>query len=78
MLLEKLELNTHIVLNDNKEVIVENCQKILEFNEICIKVETLNLMVIIFGTDLVAQHFNSDNVSVKGKIQNIELLERHK
>lgn len=69
-----LYLNTLIHISDNSEVIIENCKKILEYNDIFLKVRTANLDVQIWGEDLRIHDYKINAVIVNGKISSIELF----
>ena len=73
---EKLFLESGIFINGNREVIIDNCRRIEEYNEICVRVISGGLSVEIWGSGLRAFDFKSDGLVVRGRISRVELAER--
>lgn len=71
-----LYLNTIIQISDNKEVIIENCKKIIEYNDIFLKVKTRNMTVQIWGQKLQINDYNTNGIIIKGIIESIELIDK--
>lgn len=71
---KKFYLDTNISITDNTEVIVENCKKILEYNDILIKIATSTLTFQIWGKDLVIKNYEDKGLIIKGVISSIEFL----
>lgn len=67
--------DSQIQITGNHEVLIENCKKILEYNDIFIKVKTWDLTVQVWGSGLKVNDFGSNGVYVYGKIQSVELAE---
>ncbi|MGN0621627.1 MAG: YabP/YqfC family sporulation protein [Porcipelethomonas sp.] len=70
-----LNMETQIQITGSSEVLVECCKKILEFNDIMVKVRTWDLTVVIWGSDLKVNDYNASGIYVCGKIQSVELTE---
>lgn len=71
-----LYLNTIIQISDNKEVIIENCKKIIEYNDIFLKVKTRNMIVQVWGHNLKINDYNTGGIIIKGIIESIELINK--
>jgi len=71
-----LYFNTIIQITDNKEVIIENCKKIIEYNDIFLKVKTRNMTVQVWGQKLQIDDYNTEGIIVKGIIESIELINK--
>ena len=69
---EKLYLNTYMTLTDNTHLEIENCQKILEYNDVYIKIKTSTLTLSIWGQNLKVSDYNTDGIIVNGKFSSIE------
>jgi sporulation protein YqfC len=55
---------------------IENCKKILEYNDIYLKIMTSNLIVEIWGKDLKINNYGTDGIVVSGRIDSIEFTKR--
>ncbi len=69
---QKLYLNTHIAVTDNTKIEVENCKRILEYNDIYVKLKTSTLTLQVWGADIVISDYNMDGIVIEGKISSIE------
>lgn len=70
-----VNMDTQIQITGGREVLVECCRKILEFNDIMVKVRTWDMTVVIWGSELKVSDYNSSGIYVRGKIQSVELTE---
>ncbi len=70
-----INMDTQIQITGKKEVLIECCKKIIEFNDIMVKVRTWDLTVIIWGSELKVNDYNSSGIYVCGNIQSVELTE---
>lgn len=53
---------------------VENCRRIMEYNDIYLKVKTYSgLVAEIWGSELMLSDYNTDGIAVRGKISSVEL-----
>ena len=69
---KKLYLNTYMNLTDNTHLEIENCQKILEYNDIYVKIKTATLIIGIWGQNIRISDYNTDGIVVDGKFSSIE------
>lgn len=70
-----INMDTQIQLTGNREVLVECCKKILEYNDIMVRVKTWDMIVEVWGSSLSVSDFNSKGIIISGKIQSVELTE---
>jgi sporulation protein YqfC len=68
----KFYLNTHMSLTDNTHLEIENVKKILEYNDIYIKVKTSTLIVSVWGEHLSVSDYNVDGIVINGVFSSIE------
>lgn len=69
---KKLYLNTYMNLTDNTHLEIENCRKILEYNDIYVKIRTSTLIVSIWGQNIRISDYNTDGIVVDGIFSSIE------
>ena len=69
---KKLYLNTYMNLTDNTHLEIENCQKILEYNDIYLKIKTSTLIISIWGQSIRISDYNTDGIIVDGKFSSVE------
>ena len=67
--------NTQITVCGNSYLEIENCRRIMEYNDIYLKVRLYpsGELVEIWGTNLRLSDYNTDGISVRGRIASIEL-----
>ncbi|MCC8069097.1 MAG: YabP/YqfC family sporulation protein [Ruminococcus sp.] len=65
-------LNTAIHINDDRNMIVENCGKIIEYSDIYIALKTGNLKIFVWGKGLKIDDFDTDCIKINGSIQSVE------
>lgn len=70
-----VNMDTQIQITGNHEVLVECCRKILEYNDVLVKVRTWDMTVQIWGSGLSVNDFSSKGIFVCGRIQSVELTE---
>ena len=68
-----LGLETYLQLCGNRELKLENCRKVLEYNEIRIVVQTTELILEIWGRNLEADSRTPECRWIHGEIQSISL-----
>lgn len=68
-----LGLETYLQLCGNRELKLENCRKVLEYNEIRIVVQTTELILEIWGRNLEADSRTPECLWIHGEIQSISL-----
>ncbi len=69
-----INMDTQIQITGSREVLVENCRKILEYNDVFVKVKTWDMTVQVWGSGLSVNDFNSGGIYICGKIQSVELM----
>lgn len=69
-------LQTIMQMAGNQELRIENCRRILEYNDIRIVVQTRDLQISIWGKDLQVDTYAADGILVHGELQTIELEKR--
>jgi sporulation protein YqfC len=69
------DMATQIQITGSREVLVECCRQILEFNDIMVKVKTWDLTVMVWGSGLRVNDYSSSGIYVCGKIKSVELTE---
>ena len=65
-------IKSHIELFSNKEITVECCQGILDYNNDYIKLRLSRGNVILFGKELYVSCFESNVIRIKGKLLSLE------
>lgn len=73
---DMLFLNTDIHIQGNKELTIENCRRIEEYNEVFMRLISGGLCIQIWGSGLKAYDFCARGLIVRGKISQIDLIER--
>lgn len=73
---EALCLSPGMYLESNRELFIENCRRIEEYNEVFMKLISGKLCIQIWGSGLRAYDFKTKGLIVRGKISQIELIER--
>ncbi|MBQ9808087.1 MAG: YabP/YqfC family sporulation protein [Ruminococcus sp.] len=73
---ETFFLEPQIYLNSNSELLIENCRRIEEYNEISMQLISGKLCIRIWGSDLRAYDFRANGLIVRGNIQKVEFIER--
>lgn len=66
-------LETYLQLRSNRELYLENCKRIVEYNDIRIVVQTTELQLEIWGSGLQADSCSPDCLKIHGVIQSITL-----
>ncbi len=68
-------LETYLHLRGNRELRVENCIRILEYNEVLVRLRTRDMTVEIWGTGLRVDDYNDSSVVVRGRISSVSMEE---
>ena len=71
-----LMLESGIHIDGNKELIIENCRRIEEYNEVFMQLRSGSLRVQIWGSGLKAFDYRTSGLVIRGRISQIELSER--
>ena len=58
----------------NREVIIEGCKNIIEYDDTLIRIAVKNMEIKFFGEKLNLCCLNTDNVIIEGKLQTIEFV----
>lgn len=66
-------LETTMQIAGNQELRIENCRRILEYDDIRIVVQTRDLQLSIWGKDLQVDTYATDGILIHGELQTIEL-----
>ncbi len=74
--LDAFYLNPQIYFDCNHELLIENCKRIEEYNEIFMRLVSGRLYIQIWGNGLRAYDFKSKGLIVRGKISRVEFIER--
>ncbi len=72
-----LYLNPGIYIEGNKEMMIENCRRIEEYNEVFMRLIGGGLCIQIWGSGLRAYDFKTKGLIIRGKITQIEFIERN-
>jgi len=67
--------HSYIQMTDNKEVLVDRCEKIITYDENIIKLKLINNNLTITGAEMKMQNFSMAGVIISGKINSIEFGE---
>lgn len=68
--------DTYLYLRGGSELRVENCRRILEYNEVLVRLRTADMTVEVWGEGLRVFDYNEKSVLVRGKISSIRLAEK--
>ncbi|MCM1023945.1 MAG: YabP/YqfC family sporulation protein [Prevotella sp.] len=69
---DKTYRNTYTALTDNTHMEIENCKKILEYNDVLVKIRTSTLTVTVWGNGLRVSDYNTDGIVVDGIFSSVE------
>lgn len=73
---KKLYINTNLLIMDNNYIEIDNCKKVLEYNDIFLKIQSSNMIIQIWGNNLSIHDYNSNGIVVTGNISSVELLKK--
>lgn len=68
--------NTNIQITDNLCVEIDNCKKIIEYNDIYVKIKASTVIIEVWGRNLCINDYNRPGIEIKGIITNIELSKK--
>lgn len=66
--------SVHIEMRSNRELILEGCQKIEEYDENVVKIKVPKMWISVFGRNLELRCLTSDSLIVSGFISSVEFL----
>ncbi len=69
---EKMYCNTYMTLTDNTHMEIENCKKILDYNELYVRLKTSTVIICIRGENLNISDYNTDGIIIDGKFTSVE------
>lgn len=64
--------SVHIEMKSNREMIIEGCKQIDEYDENVVKVKTTKMDISVFGRNIEIQCLNSDSLIISGIICSVE------
>lgn len=67
-------LQTYLQMSGNREIYLENCRRILEYNDIRIVVQTTDMTLEIWGKDLQADSRSPESLLIHGEIQSMTFM----
>ncbi|MBR2284451.1 MAG: YabP/YqfC family sporulation protein [Ruminococcus sp.] len=70
-----LFLDSGIHIDGNRELFIENCRRIEECNEICMRLVSGGLRVSVWGSGLRAYDYRTGGLIIRGRIARVELDE---
>ena len=69
---KRLYLNTYMNMTDNTRLEIENCRRIIEYNDIYIRLRTSTLTMQVWGKDLKISDYNADGIVIEGTFSSVE------
>ncbi len=72
--LNSMQMPTHMEINGNREVIMEGCRGVLEYDTDVVRIRTNRMTVRFTGRSLVIKCLTVDSLVVEGFITGIEFL----
>ena len=63
-------------ITDNKEIVLDGCRRVVEYNENHIKLELSSIGVSIVGMQLKMRNFSIGGVIIKGQIHSITFIDK--
>lgn len=69
---KQLLIGPRIELIANKQIVVEGCLGVLEYNENYLKLRLLSAVLILQGEDFDVVSFSDQSILVKGKLNSLE------
>ena len=68
--------HSDIQITDNKEIVLDGCRRVLEYNENHIKLELPSIGISIVGIKLKMRNFSIGGVIIKGDIHSITFISK--
>ena len=66
--------SSHFEMNGNREIIVEGCRGILQYDENIVKISVKGMSVAFFGRNLSIKCMDFDSLVITGFVTSIEFL----
>ncbi len=76
--LSTVDMNSCVVIKACKEVKIENCKRILECNEVLVRIKTSDCDISVWGEGLKLECYNENIITVFGEISSVEFEVRAK
>ncbi len=76
MAADSLWLKPQIYFDCDREMVIENCRRIEEYNDVCIRLVSGRLGISVWGCGLEADGYGSGGLVIRGKISQVEFEER--
>lgn len=70
-----LAVSSSLQIYDNTKAVLGICRRILEYDDIYLKADTGNVVVEIWGNDLLINECGEEGIEVTGKIKSVEFSE---
>ena len=67
-----LYMGTMTQITGNKVLEISSCRKIIEYNDVYLKIKTSNMLVEIWGSELLIDDYNTEGIVVRGEIKSVE------
>lgn len=64
----------HISMKSNREIVIEGCKSIEEYDENMIKIKVKKMIISFFGRDLKIKCLNFDSLVIVGFITSVEFM----
>lgn len=74
-LINNIRFHSSIQIIDDQKIVIENCKKIVEFNENEICLELIKNCVHIVGIDLKMKNYSRTGVEINGKIHSLKFFD---
>lgn len=71
---ESLYRFTHMQILGNREIVLEGCKGILEYDDHLIRVGTKTMEIGFWGNQLTLKCLNNDNIIIEGSMERIEFI----
>lgn len=68
--------HSDIQVTDNREIVLDGCRRVVEYNENHIKLELPSIGISIVGMQLKMQNFSIGGVIIKGQIHSITFISK--
>lgn len=69
---KRLYLNTYMSLTDNTRLEIENCKRVIELNDVYVRLKTATVTVSVWGENLSVSDYNTDGIVIDGMISSVE------
>lgn len=64
----------HIEMKSNREIVIEGCKSIEEYDENMIKIKVKKMVISFFGRDLEIKCLTYDSLVIEGFVTSIEFI----